>query len=70
MNLLYFIYATNKRKVLSLSSYSIFVLTKKFPAEGGGEFSSFWISLHYGAHRYEILFKSRQGIASTIEKYM
>ena len=34
------------------------------------KFSSFWISLYYGAHRYEFLFRSRQGIASTIEKYM
>ena len=68
INLIYFIYAINKRKVRSASSYSIFVLTKSFPGEDV-KVILFWISLYYGAHRYEILFMSHQDIASTIEKY-
>ena len=34
IKLLYFSYALHKRKVLILSPYSIFVLTKSFLAEG------------------------------------
>ena len=69
--LLYFLYAINKRNVLSLSSNSIFVLTIKILRKVR-KISSFWISLHYGALRYEIIFMSRQDIhvASTNEKYI
>ena len=61
---LYFLYAMYKGKVLILSPYFIFVLTKRCER-----------SVHCGfpstkEHRYEILFRSRQDIGSTIEKYM
>ena len=55
IRLLYFMYAIIKQKVKSLSSYSIFVLTKVF-SQKVWKFSSFWISFQYGAHRYGILF--------------
>ena len=71
IKLLYFSYALHKQKVLNLIAIFYFRFDKKF-SRGRCElkFSSFWIFLHYGAHHCAVVFRSRQVIASAIERYM
>ena len=66
INLLDFIYARNKRKMLSVSSYSIFLLAKSFLAEG----VKVQFVLDFPPYRYDIFLVPHQAIAITIEKYM
>ena len=70
IKLLYFSYALHKRKVLILSTYSILVLTKKILAEGVKVQFVLDFPPLYGARRYAVVFRSRQDIASTIERWI